>query len=53
MFPDRNKKSIFDKKFNKLLDSNYWQSVQKNIQDNGIGDYYPYSNKSRMCEIYK
>lgn len=53
MFPDRNKKSIFDKKFNKLLDSDYWQSVQKNIQDNGMGDYYPYSNKSRMCEIYK
>jgi isocitrate dehydrogenase kinase/phosphatase len=53
MFPDKNKKKIFDKKFNKLLNDKYWCDVQENIQENGVGDYYPYRNKNRMCEIYK
>jgi isocitrate dehydrogenase kinase/phosphatase len=53
MFPDKNKKEIFYNKFSKLLDSNYWCSVQDSIEKNGVGDYYPYSNKNRMCEIYK
>jgi isocitrate dehydrogenase kinase/phosphatase len=53
MFADKNKKNIFDKKFSKLLDAQYWCSVQENIKKYGVGDYYPYRNRKRMCEIYK
>ncbi|HAY41228.1 MAG TPA: bifunctional isocitrate dehydrogenase kinase/phosphatase [Gammaproteobacteria bacterium] len=53
MFPDKNKKEIFDSKFSKLLDANYWCSVQESLKKSGVGDYYPYQDKYRMCEIYE
>jgi isocitrate dehydrogenase kinase/phosphatase len=48
LIADKNKKNIFDKKFSKLLDAQYWCSVQENIKKYGVGDYYPYRNRKRM-----
>jgi len=38
--------------YQKLLDAEYWESIQENIKKNGVMDYYPYGSEKRMCEIY-
>jgi len=53
MLPNPYMKEIFNKKYKKLLDADYWVSVQDKIKENGVMDYYPYGLEKRMCEIYK
>ena len=43
----------FNKKYKKLLDADYWVSVQDKIKESGVMDYYPYGSEKRMCNIYK
>ena len=45
-------KETFNKHYKKLLDSEYWVSIQEKNQKNGVMDYYPYGTEKRMCEIY-
>jgi isocitrate dehydrogenase kinase/phosphatase len=45
-------KEVFNKKYKKLLDADYWVSVQEKIKENGVMDYYPYGLEMRMCNIY-
>jgi len=52
MFPTDHMKKTFDARYQKLLDAEYWKSIQENIQTNGVMDYYPYGSERRMCEIY-
>ena len=52
ILPDPYMKEVFNKKFKKLLDADYWVSVQEKIKQNGVMDYYPYGLDKRMCEIY-
>ena len=53
MLPNPYMKEVFNKKYKKLLDADYWVSVQEKIKENGVMDYYPYGSEKRMCEIYK
>ncbi len=53
MLPNPYMKEVFNKKYKKLLDANYWVSIQEKIKQNGVMDYYPYGSEKRMCEIYK
>ncbi|MDA7578866.1 bifunctional isocitrate dehydrogenase kinase/phosphatase [bacterium] len=53
MLPNRYMKEVFNKKYKKLLDADYWVSIQEKIKHNGVMDYYPYGSEKRMCEIYK
>ncbi len=46
-------KETFNKRFKKLLDADYWVSIQEKIKENGVMDYYPYGSETRMCKIYK
>ncbi len=52
MFAHNKSKVFFEKSYKKLLDANYWQSVQKAIKDGNAIDYYPYQQEHRMCQIY-
>ena len=52
ILPDPYMKEVFNKKYKKLLDADYWVSVQEKIKQNGVMDYYPYGLDKRMCEIY-
>lgn len=42
----------FNARYQKLLDAEYWESIQEKIQTNGVMDYYPYGSEKRMCVIY-
>ena len=53
ILPDPYMKEVFNKKYKKLLDADYWVSVQEKIKQNGVMDYYPYGLDKRMCEIYQ
>ena len=53
MFTQKESKQIFSKSYSKLLDANYWKSVQENIKNGDVIDYYPYPQERRMCEIYQ
>jgi len=53
MLPNPYMKEVFNKKYKKLLDADYWVSIQEKIEQNGVIDYYPYGSEKRMCEIYK
>ncbi len=53
MLPNPYMKEVFNKKYKKLLDADYWVSVQEKIRENGVMDYYPYGSETRMCRIYK
>jgi len=53
MLPNPYMKEVFNKKYKKLLDADYWVSVQEKIRENGVMDYYPYGSETRMCKIYK
>ncbi|MBE29126.1 bifunctional isocitrate dehydrogenase kinase/phosphatase [bacterium] len=53
MLPNPYMKEVFNKKYKKLLDADYWVSVQEKIKEYGVMDYYPYGSEKRMCEIYK
>ncbi len=53
MLPNPYMKEVFNKKYKKLLDADYWVSIQEKIKHNGVMDYYPYGSEKRMCEIYK
>ena len=53
MLPNPYMKELFNKKYKKLLDADYWVSIQEKIKQNGVMDYYPYGSEKRMCEIYK
>ena len=53
MFPNTFMKEAFNKRFKKLLDADYWVSIQEKIKENGVMDYYPYGSETRMCKIYK
>ena len=53
MLPNPYMKEVFNKKYKKLLDADYWVSIQEKIKQNGVIDYYPYGSEKRMCEIYK
>ena len=53
MFNQNSSKKIFNQSYQKLLDSEYWKSVQTNIQNGDVVDYYPYQQQHRMCEIYQ
>jgi len=53
MLPNPYMKEVFNKKYKKLLDADYWVSIQEKIKQNGVMDYYPYGSEKRMCEIYK
>ena len=48
----KSSKINFNKKYKKLLDADYWVSVQEKIKENGVMDYYPYGLEMRMCNIY-
>ena len=52
MLPNPYMKEVFNKKYKKLLDADYWVSVQEKIKENGVMDYYPYGLEMRMCNIY-
>ena len=52
MFPTEHMKKTFNARYRKLLDAEYWESIQENIKKNGVMDYYPYGSEKRMCEIY-
>ncbi|MDB4598407.1 bifunctional isocitrate dehydrogenase kinase/phosphatase [Candidatus Pseudothioglobus singularis] len=52
MLPNPYMKEVFNKKYKKLLDADYWVSIQEKIKQNGVMDYYPYGSEKRMCEIY-
>ena len=53
MLPNPYMKEVFNKKYKKLLDADYWVSVQEKIRESGVMDYYPYGSETRMCRIYK
>jgi len=53
MFPSPKMKQIFNRNYNKLLDADYWCSIQKRIEAEGVKNYYPYGEERRMCNIYK
>tara|TARA_B100000959_G_scaffold95352_1_gene101187 strand:+ start:12379 stop:14172 length:1794 start_codon:yes stop_codon:yes gene_type:complete len=53
MLPNPYMKEVFNKNYKKLLDADYWVSIQEKIKQNGVMDYYPYGSEKRMCEIYK
>ena len=52
MLPNKFMKETFNNHYKKLLDADYWISIQEKIQENGVIDYYPYGSEKRMCEIY-
>lgn len=52
MLPSKHMKETFNSRYQKLLDAEYWGSIQENIKKNGVMDYYPYGSEKRMCEIY-
>ena len=52
MLPSKHMKETFNAHYQKLLDAEYWGSIQENIKKNGVMDYYPYGSEKRMCEIY-
>ena len=52
MLPNKFMKETFNNHYKKLLDADYWISIQEKIQENGVMDYYPYGSEKRMCEIY-
>jgi isocitrate dehydrogenase kinase/phosphatase len=52
MLPSKHMKETFNTHYQKLLDAEYWGSIQENIKKNGVMDYYPYGSEKRMCEIY-
>ena len=52
MFSQNDSKQIFAKSYEKLLSADYWKSVQDNIQNGKIIDYYPYRQRFRMSQIY-
>jgi len=52
MLPSKHMKETFNDRYQKLLDAEYWGSIQENIKKNGVMDYYPYGSEKRMCEIY-
>ena len=53
MLPNPYMKEVFNKKYKKLLNADYWVSIQEKIKQNGVIDYYPYGSEKRMCKIYK
>lgn len=53
MFTQKDSKKIFSDFYSKLLDAEYWKSVQENIKNGDVIDYYPYPQERRMCEIYQ
>ncbi len=52
MLPSKHMKETFNAHYQKLLDAEYWESIQENIKKYGVMDYYPYGSEKRMCEIY-
>ena len=52
MFSQNDSKEIFSKRFGKLLSADYWNSVQDNIKQGNINEYYPYRQRYRMSQIY-
>jgi len=52
MLPSKHMKETFNTHYQKLLDAEYWESIQENIKKYGVMDYYPYGSEKRMCEIY-
>ena len=52
MFPNSKMKKMFNRNYKKLLDADYWCSIQKKIEKNVVMDYYPYGQEKRMCVIY-
>jgi len=52
MFSQNDSKKIFAKSYEKLLNVDYWKSVQDNIKNGNIIDYYPYRQRYRMSQIY-
>ncbi|MCS5592712.1 MAG: bifunctional isocitrate dehydrogenase kinase/phosphatase [Gammaproteobacteria bacterium] len=52
MFPSPKMKGIFSRNYQKLLDADYWCSIQQRIEEKGVIDYYPYGQEKRMCNIY-
>jgi len=52
MMPSKHMKETFNTHYQKLLDAEYWESIQENIKKYGVMDYYPYGSEKRMCEIY-
>ena len=52
MFPNLKMKKMFNRNYKKLLDADYWCSIQKKIEKNVVMDYYPYGQEKRMCVIY-
>ena len=52
MFNQNDSKKIFSKSYEKLLSVDYWKSVQDNIKNGNIIDYYPYRQRYRMSQIY-
>lgn len=52
MFPSPKMKGIFSRNYQKLLDADYWCSIQQRIEKEGVMDYYPYGQEIRMCNIY-
>ena len=53
MFSNNKSREIFNTNYKKLLDVKYWKTVQQNLEQGKVGDYYPYNQKYRMNQIYK
>ena len=52
MLPNKYMKDTFNEKYQKLLDPDYWISIQKKINKDGVMDYFPYGLEKRMSTIY-
>jgi isocitrate dehydrogenase kinase/phosphatase len=52
MFSDHKNRQIFNQHYKKLLDVDYWQTVQNSLRQGNSKDYYPYKAEYRMSEIY-
>ena len=52
MLPNKYMKDTFNDKYQKLLDPDYWISIQKKINKDGVMDYFPYGIEKRMATIY-
>ena len=51
MFNDEAIKTAFNQRYKKLLDANYWRSIQDKIKQGYSRDYYPYPDSSRMINV--
>ncbi|WP_245394570.1 isocitrate dehydrogenase kinase/phosphatase-domain containing protein [Isorropodon fossajaponicum symbiont] len=52
MFSNHKNRQIFNQHYKKLLDVNYWQTIQNSLRQGNTKGYYPCKPEDRMSEIY-